>query len=63
MVSDTAFIFHMCAPCGKTFSTKVKIKYQRHFSSKMAVVEELTFHKHILFTGECFKEKKIIILV
>ena len=38
MVSDTAFIFHMCIPCGKTFSVvprsrssiKVKIKYQGH---------------------------------
>ena len=38
MVSDRAFIFHMCIPCGKTFyvvpksksSIMVSVKYQGH---------------------------------
>ena len=26
MASDTAFLFHMCIPCGKTFSVKQSSK-------------------------------------
>ena len=45
MVSDIAFIFNICIPCGKTFSLvtklgssfKVKVKYQGHIVPKMAV--------------------------
>ena len=36
MVTDAAFIFHICIPCGKNFSVmsrssaKVKVEYQGH---------------------------------
>ena len=44
MVNGGAFIFHMCIPCGQTFSfvpwsrssAKVKVKYQNHIFQKMA---------------------------
>ena len=58
MVSDRAFICHICIPWGKTFSfvpkprlsVKVKVKYQGHsFRKKMAVAGALVFHKHSLF--------------
>ena len=42
MVTDRAFIFHLCISCGKTFSlgpklrsfVKVKVKYQGHIKKK-----------------------------
>ena len=46
MVSDRAFIFHICIPWGKTLSlvpksrSSVKVKYQCHsFRKKLAVAE------------------------
>ena len=54
-LSDRAFLFHMCIPCGKTFSlvsrssVKVKIKYQTREIRKMAIAGTFVFNKHILF--------------
>ena len=53
MVSDGAFLFHMCIPCSKTFSlvirskspVKVKVKYQGHiFKKKKKKKWLLQFH-------------------
>ena len=57
MVSDRDFIFHMCVPCGKTFSlvprsrsfVKVEVKYQDHICQKMAITRALVFLIHSLF--------------
>ena len=57
MVNGGAFIFHMCIPCGQTFSfvpwsrssAKVKVKYQNHIFQKMAGGGgALVFHEHFL---------------
>ena len=64
MVSDGAFLFHMCIPCSKTFSlvirskspVKVKVKYQGHIlkkKKKMAITVSFVFHKHSLFSKFC----------
>ena len=50
MLSDRAFVCHMCIPCDKT---EVKIIRQGqilrpHFSLKMAVTSALVFHKPIV---------------
>ena len=54
------FMFHMCIPCGMTFSliprwrllVKVKVKYQGHFFQELAVTGALVFYKHnFLFLG------------
>ena len=70
MVSDTAFIFHMYIPLGKTFSlvsrsrfkssVKVKVKYLGHNMKKMVLVGTFVFHKDIFFLLYA-KELKIIL--
>ena len=37
-------------------SAKVKVKYQGHVSHKMGVSGALVFHKHILFSLQCFQK-------
>ena len=39
---------HLLVPRSRS-SAKVKVKYQRHVSQKMAVSGALVFHKHTLF--------------
>ena len=58
MVSDRAFMFHMCILCGKTFSSvprsrsSVKVKYEGQHFSKMAVAWVFVFHKNIFLIEE-----------
>ena len=49
-ISERAFMFHTCIPCGQTFlfGTKFKVKYQGHVFQKMAVAGAFMFLKHIL---------------
>ena len=50
-VSDTAFIFHLCIPCGKKSSVvprsrppvKAKVKYHGHIFSLKALTLAITF--------------------
>ena len=49
MVTDRAFIFHMCMPNGKTvfFATKVKLKYHDpSLQNKVVVAGAFVFHTH-----------------
>ena len=65
MVSDRAFTFHMCIPCGQTFSLvprsrscmNVKVKYQPPFFKKNGCYRPLVFHKHILFACSYLEEE------
>ena len=53
MVSDIAFIFNSCIPCGKTFSlvsrSSVNIGYEGHIFLKVAVTRALVFRTQVVY--------------
>ena len=63
MASDSAFIFHMCIPCGKNFSSepssrssfKVKMKYQAQIFKKNSCYMDIHVSKSHLVKCESTK--------